>query len=51
VYEVSDTTKEVKVVGFVEAIGVIGFVKAVEVIKVIETVTGKVVCIRPFCYI
>ena len=37
--EVSDTVKEVKVVEFVEAI------------KVTKTITGKVVCFRPFYYI
>jgi len=40
--KVLDATKEVKVVGFV---------KAIKGIKVIETVTGKVVCVRPFCCI
>lgn len=42
VRKVLDAAKEVKVVGFVEA------VKAIEVI---ETVTGKAVCVRPFYYI
>ena len=51
IYEVSDTTKKVKIVGFIEAVRVVGFIKAVEVIKVIKTVTGEVVYIRPFCYI
>ena len=39
---VLDAAKEVKVVRFAEA---------VKVIKVIETITSKVVCVRPFCYI
>jgi len=42
VCEVLDTIKKVKVVGFAEA---------AEAIKVIKTVTGEVVYIRPFCYI
>jgi len=42
VREVLDAAKEVKVVRFA---------KAIKVIKVIKTVTGKVVCVRPFCYI
>jgi len=42
VREVSDTIKNIKVVGFAEA---------AKAIKVIKTVTSKAVCIRPFCYI
>ena len=50
-HKVSDATKEVKIVRFIEAVGVIRFVETIEVIKVIKTVTSEVVCIRPFCYI
>ena len=41
-YKVLDAIKEVKVVRFT---------KAAEAIKVIKTVTGEVVYIKPFCYI
>ena len=40
--EVLDNAKEVKVVRFI---------KAVKATKVIKTITGKVVCVGPFCYI
>jgi len=40
-----------EVLGAAKKVKVVKFAKAVKVIKVIKTVTSKVVCVKPFCYI